>query len=243
MPRTARVVLPNLPHHIIQRGHNRQAVFAHVDDYHFYLDTLKEWKSKLDCRIYAYCLMTNHVHLVIEPGSKTENLGMLMKHVAGRYTRYINKKESRTGTVWEGRYKSSPIDKNNYLPACCRYIEMNPVRAGIAPTPENYPWSSYGAKTGLADHHWLDYDPFYLALGKNKKTRQKQYCQWISETVSDEESELIRQAARRNQLTGGTRFVDEIEQKLNKRIELRGQGRPRKTKNRSVPFFGDSHAV
>ena len=125
MPRTARVVIANQPHHIVQRGHNRQVVFAHADDYGLYLETLKEWKAQLKCKVYAYCLMTNHVHLVIDPGAKAENLALLMKRVAGRYTRYINKKEFRTGTVWEGRYKSSLIDKGEYLLACCRYVGKN----------------------------------------------------------------------------------------------------------------------
>jgi putative transposase len=226
MPRSARVVIANQPHHIVQRGHNRQTVFAHADDYRFYLSTLKEWKENLRCKVYAYCLMTNHVHLVIEPCGKAENLGLLMKRVAGRYTRYINKKEGRTGTVWEGRYKSSPVDTGEYLLACCRYVEMNPVRAGAVLRPDAYRWSSYGAKAGIAEDAWLDLDGFYLGLGRSATKRQERYRQWMAEAVSDEEAELIRQAARRNQLTGGNRFIDEIEKKMGTRIELRGRGRP-----------------
>jgi len=164
MPGTARVVLANQPYHIAQRGHNRQVVFAHADDYRFYLETLKEWKTNLECRVHAYCLMTNHVHLVIDPGLQAEHPALLMKRVAGRYTRQSNKKESRTGTVWEGRYKSSIIDKGGYLPACCRYAEMNPVLC-----PEDYRWSSYRAKAGLVKEEWLDYDVFYMGLGKSEK--------------------------------------------------------------------------
>ena len=119
MPRSARVVIANQPHHIIQRGHNRQGVFAQDEDYVYYSDTLAEWKEKLGCKIYAYCLMTNHVHLVINPGKDSANLALLMKRLAGRYTRYSNKKEKRTGTVWEGRYKSSPVSRGEYLLACC----------------------------------------------------------------------------------------------------------------------------
>ena len=95
MPRQARLVIPHFPHHVIQRGHNRQVVFAGDDDYLFYLDTLKEWKTRLDCRIYAYCLMTNHVHLVIDPGEDPDNLGRLMKRLAGRQTRYVNRMEQQ----------------------------------------------------------------------------------------------------------------------------------------------------
>ena len=125
MPRCARLVLPNCPHHIIQRGHNRQVVFVGDDDYLYYLDNLQEWKSELECKVYAYCLMTNHVHLVIDPGDAPENLALLMKRVAGRQTCYVNKLEKRSGSLWEGRYKSSPINANEYLLACCRYVELN----------------------------------------------------------------------------------------------------------------------
>ena len=117
MPRSARVVIANQPHHIIPRGHNRQVVFAQVEDYVYYSDTLAEWKEKLGCKIYAYCLMTNHVHLVINPGKDSENLALLMKRLAGRYTRYFNEKEKRIGTVWEGRYKwvKAVSDKINWV--------------------------------------------------------------------------------------------------------------------------------
>jgi len=230
MPRAARVVLADQPHHVVQRGHNRQVVFAHADDYRFYLETLQEWQENLECKVYAYCLMTNHVHLIIDPGSRAEHLAMLMKRVAGRYTRYINKKESRSGTVWEGRYKSSLIDKDEYLLACCRYVEMNPVRAGAVLCPQDYRWSSCRAKAGLVKEDWLVYDAFYVGLGESEKIRQERYRQWMKESISDAEQELIRQAARRNQLTGGKRFVDEIERKLGTRVELRGRGRPKAIK-------------
>ncbi len=131
MPRNARIIIDDYPHHIIQRGHNRQVVFASDDDYLFYLDNLQEWKDTFGCKVYAYCLKTNHVHLIIDPGTDGHSLAMLMKRIAGRQTRYVNKREKRGGTLWEGRYKSSPISTNEYFLACCRYVELNPVRAGI----------------------------------------------------------------------------------------------------------------
>ena len=148
MPRQARFVLPHFPHHIIQRGHNRQAVFNRDDDYGYYLDTLKEWKARLGCKVYAYCLMTNHVHLVIDPGANPEHLGLLMKRLAGRQTRYVNVMEKRSGSLWEGRYKSSLVQADAYLQACCRYVELNPVRAGLVDDPAKYRWSSCAAKVG-----------------------------------------------------------------------------------------------
>ena len=228
MPRTARIVIPDYPHHIIQRGHNRQIVFSAEDDYHYYLDNLAEWKEAYECKIYAFCLMTNHVHLVINPGDNPENMGKLMKRVAGRQTRYVNCQEGRSGTLWEGRYKSSPIDSNNYLLACCRYVEMNPVVAGICDDPADYPWSSCRSKIAGKQFEWLDFDPLYKSLAPSEDERCKRYQEFLSETVSDRERETISRAVQRGQLTGGAPFVDEIERRLNRRIELRGQGRPRK---------------
>ena len=168
MPRTARIVVMGYPHHIIQRGHNRQVVFASDEDYRYYLDNLREWKEKLGCKIYAYCLMTNHVHLIVDPGEDGGNLARLMKRVAGRQTRYLNKLEKRTGSLWEGRFKSSTISADEYLLACSRYVELNPVRAGIVADPGDYRWSSYGSKTGNKKEAWLDYDPFILYFKKSR---------------------------------------------------------------------------
>ena len=100
MPRKARVVVPNTPHHIIQRGHNKQVVFVERQDYHYYLQNLREWKEKLGCKLYAYCLMTNHIHLIVDPGEDIDNLALLMKRVTARQTRLVNYLEKRTGSLW-----------------------------------------------------------------------------------------------------------------------------------------------
>ena len=228
MPRRARLVLPNYPHHIIQRGHNRQVIFVEEEDYLYYLDALREWKEKLGCKIYAYCLMTNHVHLVIDPGEHAENLGLFMKRVAGRQTRYVNKMERRSGTLWEGRYKSSPIDANEYLLACCRYVELNPLRAGMVDNPGKYPWSSCQIKTGIEKQSWLDFDPYYLSLGNTPEERAERYREWLQGSIPEGELKLIREAVQRGQLTADRMFMREISQKIGRRLELRGPGRPKK---------------
>ena len=107
MPRLGRVVVPNYPHHVIQRGHNKQVVFAEEADFDYYLGTLAEFKEEYNVKVFAFCLMTNHVHLVLQPGDKITGMGQLMKRLAGRQTRYVNRKEQRSGTLWESRYKSS----------------------------------------------------------------------------------------------------------------------------------------
>ena len=228
MPRTARVLLPSTAHHVVQRGHNRASVFAGDEDFQIYLDTLSEWKTGLGVRIYAYCLMTNHVHLIVMLGEDVSVLGKLMRRVAGRQTRHVNRVEGRTGTLWDGRYKASPIQTDRYLLACMRYVEMNPVRARMVGHAEAYQWSSYRRKVGLDPRGWLDQDPCFIALGENEAERAAQYASFVATRATADESALIREAVRRNQLTGNSRFVDEVEQRIGRRIERRGRGRPKK---------------
>ena len=228
MPRTARLIIPGYPHHVMQRGHNRQTVFVSDEDYLYYLDNLREWKQKLGCKVYAYCLMTNHVHLVVDPGNDERNLALLMKRLAGRQTRYVNKLEQRSGSLWEGRYKSSPISTDEYLLACCRYVELNPVRAGLVLDPLAYRWSSYCSKVGAHHQDWLDDAPCYLALDDSQEGRAARYVAWLAETIPTDELEHIGLALQRGQLTGSSRFVDEIAEKTEKRVDFRGPGRPRK---------------
>ncbi len=230
MPRQARIILRNTPHHIVQRGHNREAVFIEEEDYRYYLCTLKEWKEELAIKIYGYCLMTNHVHLIIDPCEEEANLGKLMKRLAGRQTRYVNYLEKRTGSLWEGRYKSSPIETDTYLLACDRYVELNPARAGIVKRAEDYAWSSYRHKAGMGKQRWIDSDPAYLGISKDKKERIRHYKNYINQNIPEEERQMIRGALQRGQLTGTTRFIEEVEQRVGIRVEHRTQGRPKKPK-------------
>lgn len=230
MPRSSRLVLPHYPHHVLQRGHNRQTVFASDEDYHYFLANLAEWKNRLGCKVYAFCLMTNHFHLVIDPGDNPDNLGLLMKRVVGRQTRFFNRLEGRSGTLWEGRFKSSPIDSDAYLLACCRYVEMNPVSAGIFGEAWDYPWSSCSSKITSKTYKWLDDDPIYLSLGATIEECRQSYLDFLHQNISTEEKELILCAVQRGQLTGGSRFIEEVENRLNRRIELRGRGRPKQSK-------------
>jgi putative transposase len=145
------------------------------DDYRYYLENLKELKETFGIKLYAWCLMTNHVHLVLEPGEKAKVISGLMKRLAGRQSAYVNKLEKRTGTLWEGRFKASAIQKNEYLLACVRYVEMNPVRAGMVAGPRQYKWSSYRERVRVMDQHLLDRDECYLGLAKNDDERIQRY--------------------------------------------------------------------
>ena len=141
MARSPRIALPEYPHHVIQRGNNRQAIFLSEADYKFYIDCFRRAKEERRCRIYAYCLMSNHVHFLIEP-SDSQGLSRLLQSVGRRYVQYFNWRHGRTGTLWEGRFRSSLVSREDYLLACCRYIELNPVRAKMVSQPRDYQWSS-----------------------------------------------------------------------------------------------------
>ena len=153
-----------------------------------------------------------------------------MKRLAGRQTRYVNKLEERSGSLWEGRFKSSIISSKEYLLACCRYIELNPLRAGLVNDPKDYLWSGYNSKVeGIVDKA-LDLDSNYKALGNTQKERQSAYKEYVTETIPDEELQLIRGAIQRNQLTGSDRFRMQLEKKHEVQIFNRGRGRPKKAK-------------
>ncbi|AOE87913.1 transposase [Pseudomonas sp. TCU-HL1] len=228
MPRVGRVLLPNYPHHIVQRGHNRQVVFAEDCDFQRYVDDLRELKDAFGVKVYAYCLMTNHVHLLLAPGDSLTGLSQLMKTLAARATRYRNRLEGRSGTLWEGRYKSSIVQSDSYLLACSRYIELNPVRARMVSDAGDYPWSSYARRVGeVPSQNWLDIDPCFEALGATDEERRRRYVEFIRQVVPAEELSLIREAIQRGQLTGSNRFADEVERIAGVRIERRTQGRPK----------------
>lgn len=142
MARQPRYVLPGQPQHVIQRGNNRDVIFVAEADYRFYLDKLKDACDRMGCEVHAYVLMTNHVHLLMTPYEEN-SLGRVMQSLGRRYVQYFNYRYRRTGTLWEGRYRATLIDAESYLLTCYRYIELNPVRAGMVSHPGDYPWSSY----------------------------------------------------------------------------------------------------
>jgi REP-associated tyrosine transposase len=192
MPRRARLVVPNFPHHLLQRGSRREPVFLGESDYAHYLDNLWSLSRELDCQVHAYCLMPNHVHLLVNPGQNPANLGRLMKSLAGRHACYMNRSDGRNGALWEGRFRSSPVARE-YVLACCRYIELNPVRTYLARDPENCIWSSYPARFE-PDGHCLVADPAFLALSADPAERLNRYAYYVQSPTSFEELSLIRAA-------------------------------------------------
>jgi putative transposase len=227
MARSPRITIPAYPHHIIQRGNNRAATFFADEDYSFFLECLRQAKVKCRCKIYAYVLMTNHFHLLLEP-AEVGDLGRFMQSVGRRYVRYVNQTYRRSGTLWEGRFKSATVSRDEYLIACSRYIELNPVRAGIVAHPKDYRWSSYRHRAlGMSDH-LLDEDPWYAGLGTNENERQEKYQQWIESQVDEREWEEIRHATQRDRLIGREPFQKQVEAMTGRRLVGEARGRPRK---------------
>ncbi|MFQ5847098.1 MAG: transposase [Candidatus Methylomirabilales bacterium] len=227
MPRGPRPVVPSIPHHVIHRGNNRQTIFFQGKDYERFLMILTKAKHLHPCRLYAYVLMPNHVHLLLEPVTR-DGLGKFMKVLAGRYTRYINREYRRTGTLWEGRFKSSPIQADAYLLACCRYIELNPVRPSLVEAPEDYPWSSYRVRAFGDESRLVDLDPLYEGLGSTALRRQQRYREWMMRTGLETEQQTFRQGVQRGTVVGSDTFGAKVAGIIGQPVTRRNRGRPRK---------------
>lgn len=227
MARKPRFNVVEIPQHVIQRGNNRQATFFAEEDYHLYLDCLSDAAKKYGCAIHAYVLMTNHVHLLVTP-SLPEGISRMMQSVGRRYVQHINYSYKRSGTLWEGRYKASLIQSEQYLLTCCRYIELNPVRANMVERPEDYKWSSYRANALGAKDELLTRHTEYEALGTTAEQRQEAYRSLFLAQLDPETLTELRSALNRELVTGGDRFKAEIETALNRRVQPGQRGRPRK---------------
>lgn len=228
MPRRPRIILPGTPLHIIQRGNNRQACFFAEEDYEVYLDWLLEYSRKSGCAIHAYVLMTNHVHLLLTPKRK-ESAGNLMKLLGQRYVQHINRTYTRSGTLWEGRFRSSVIQQNGHFLVCQRYIEMNPVRAGILKNPSKYRWSSYGVNGQGDSSKLITQHLTYKEMGRDDQERQSVYRELFRHELDPGEIDRIRKATNGNFVLGSSHFQEEVETMLGRRVAPGRPGRPKKT--------------
>lgn len=225
MARLSRVCQTGIPLHVIQRGNNRQVCFADTQDFAAYIHWLKEAAKKFEVDIHAWVLMTNHVHLLCTP--RTENaISRMMQLVGRQYVRYFNVRYQRTGTLWEGRFKSCLVQEDIYLLQLYRYIELNPVRAGMVAQPADYPWSSYatnagGKASGLCTPHSL-----YLALGKKLGEQQANYRALFDQNIEAKLLEEIRQALNKGLAIGNDRFKSEVENLTGRRLTAKKAGRP-----------------
>jgi putative transposase len=219
----------------MQRGHNHAPCFFAEGDYQRYLGWLGEALGEADCALHAYALMTNHVHLLVTP-AKAEAVPGILISLGRRYVQYINWRYQRSGTLWDGRYRSSLVQSETYLFTCHRYIELNPVSAGMADDLARYPWTSYRANgLGHVDVK-LTPHPLYRALGRDDGERQKAYRALFRERLDGAAIAKVELALNQCQPLGNDRFRERIEQMTGVRSEARPRGRPRLDKSSLAPF-------
>jgi putative transposase len=233
MARQARLVVPGAPHHLIHRGNNRCAIFRERPDYRYFLTCWWDACAAANCDVHAYVLMTNHVHFLLTPHG-ADGLERLTRSAAGRYAKYFNAKYSRTGTIWEGRPRTSVVDSEAYFLVCSRYIELNPVRASLVRTPAAYPWSSFRHNALGELEPQLRNHSVYQALGRTVTERTSAYLELFEGRLDPATLQAIRAAANGGWALGGKEFREHMEEATLRQCSpgpkggaRQGAGRPR----------------
>jgi len=227
MARQPRIDLPGIPQHIVQRGNDRQPCFFTELDHTRYLQDLRDIARREYCSVHAYVLMTNHVHLLVTPMA-AGGVGRMMQALGRGYVRYVNDRYRRTGTLWEGRYKSCPVMEDAYFLRCQRYIELNPLRARMVHDPAHHRWSSHRGNTSSPADALLTPHRAWLALGPDTPSRHHAWRALVMETIDTAETDAIRLHLQRQHLYGPDRFRRAIEAQLGRTVGPRKIGRPRK---------------
>jgi putative transposase len=223
--RLPRLTLPGYPHHVIQRGNNRQTIFASPADYQALLDLLDENAKKFAVALHAYVLMGNHFHLLATPQT-ADGLPQMMQAVGRRYVRYFNDSQQRSGTLWEGRYRSNVIQTDRYLLACMVYMDLNPVRAGLVTQARDYPWSSHGHYIGQRIDKRISPHPLFWELGNTPFAREAAYAELVQSGVSAVQQAALTDSALSGWALGEPDFVAELQKKTQRRLIKGSAGRP-----------------
>lgn len=234
MSRRPRITLAGVAVHLIQRGNNRGACFFAEADYALYLRYLSEFAPRFGCAVHAYVLMTNHVHLLLTP-RQADGPSQVMQHLGQHYVQYVNRTYGRSGTLWEGRFRSCLAQNDEYVLACYRYIELNPLRAGMVRDPAAYRWSSYrenaeGSSSPLVAPH-----EEYLRLGTTAEQRREAYQALVHEQLASEVIAAIRSATNGNVALGNDHFRAKVEAALGRRAGRGRPGRPRSNDKAAPP--------
>ncbi|WP_340124516.1 transposase [Methylobacter svalbardensis] len=229
MARLIRVAPVGVPQHIIQRGNNRQVCFVSEEDMAAYVGWLKKYSKENEVAIHAWVFMTNHVHLLCTPRS-SGGISKMMQSLGRSYVRYFNFTYKRSGTLWEGRYKASLVQTEQYLLELYRYIELNPVRAKMVLEPEDYTWSSYQCNALGKQSELLTAHEVYLALGGNEEIRRSRYRDLFRAHVDSRLLEEIRHCVHRGLAIGHERFIEQIEALTGQRVSANKRGRPKGVK-------------
>jgi putative transposase len=225
MARLPRLVIPHHPHHVIQRGNDRQTIFRDADDHGVFLGRLREAAKRFKVAIHAYVLMPDHFELLASP-SDQDGLARMMQWIGRYYVPYFNHKYGRAGTLWQGRYKTTVIDSERYLMTCSRYIELSPVRAAIAADPTDYPWSSHAHHVGLKVDPVITDHSLYWALGNTPFEREAAYKGLTDQGLTAEEVRILSEAAPKGWALGSEQFKVSLEKQVQRRVRPAKRGRP-----------------
>lgn len=225
MARLPRLTVPGYPHHVIQRGNNRQPIFVAAEDFGRMLALLSEYARQFQVAIHAYVLMDNHFHLLATPET-AEGLPKMMQAVGRSYVRYFNDHHGRSGTLWEGRYRSTLIETDRYLLSCMAYIDLNPVRAGMVAQARDYPWSSHGHYTGQRQDKLITPHPLVWTLGNTPFAREAAYAELVHAGVSAGQQAALTDATLRGWALGGPDFLAELQKRTGRRPSQMRAGRP-----------------
>ncbi|SEG66049.1 transposase [Vibrio hangzhouensis] len=225
MSRKLRYAPIGIAQHVIQRGNNRQVCFCNDEDMLAYLEWLKQYADKYQVHIHAWVLMTNHVHLLCTPHSQS-GVSKMMQSLGRSYVYYFNKRYKRSGTLWEGRFKSALVDSENYLFQLYKYIELNPVAAGMVNVAADYKWSSYKTNALGKASKLIKPHPNYLLLGKDLNSRLEGYRSLFGKPLSQSASHTIKTATESSLAIGSNRFLEQIEALTGQSFRIRNRGRP-----------------
>ena len=225
MARLPRLTLAGYPHHVIQRGNNRQAIFATAVDYQHLLALFEENAKKFEVEVHAYVLMTNHFHLLATPQTDT-GLPLLMQAVGRSYVRYFNDRQSRSGSLWEGRYRSTLIETDRYLMACMAYIDLNPVRAGLVNEAHEYAWSSHSFYVGVRSDKLITPHSLFWDLANTPFGREVAYANLVRSGISLDQQTALTRSALAGWALGNFDFVADLQRRTDRRVNKAKVGRP-----------------
>jgi putative transposase len=228
MPRKPRFFLPNIPVHVVVRGNARQVVFVEDSDKQAYLGWLKEASEKEKVSIHAYVLMDNHVHILLST-NEPRHISRVMQHIGRKYVPYFNHKYGKSGTLWEGRFKGSMIESEQYLLCCYRYIELNPVRANMVKKPEEWKWSSYACNAYGENNPLIRPHEVYLAIDKDEEKRVEYYRASFRQVLDSSLINDLRSAVQTGTPLGNDKFKVEVEKILGVKVGYAKRGRPKRT--------------
>jgi len=227
MARLPRLTVPGYPHHLIQRGNNRQPIFTDRADYELLLSLIDEHARKQHVAIHAYVLMSNHFHLLATPETEA-GIPQMMQAVGRGYVRTYNLRHGRTGTLWEGRYKSTLIQAERYLLACMVYLDLNPVRAGMVRDPAEYGWSSYHHYLGRRSDQLITPHPLYWEMGNTPFAREEAYASLVRSGISESQRQALTDSAVRGWALGDADYVADLQRRTDRRVTRAQAGRPKR---------------